>query len=119
MAATKETYTPDSLIAGTYPIVTGKVTVFKSVKLARGSVLGEITATGKYLLTDKASVDGSEVASVILAADVDATAADVVGAPVYLSGQFDTDSVVFGGASVSADHIKELRDVNIYLTGIL
>lgn len=118
MAAVKETHTPDRLIAGAFPLVTGNVTLAASEgTLARGSVLGKVTATGKYKLTDKASSDGSEVASMILAEDTDITE-EVENAPVYLSGQFAESAVVFGGESAVADHKDELRGVGIYLVEV-
>ncbi len=118
MAAVTETYTPDKLIAGNFPLVTGKVTIAaESGALARGTILGKVTADGKYKVTDKASSDGSEVASVVLAEATDATL-EVVGAPVYLSGQFNAAVVVFGGESVAADHKDQLRDVSIFLTDV-
>jgi hypothetical protein len=42
------------------------VTVDAETTFAAGSVLGRITATGKYILYDEAAVDGSETAAGIL-----------------------------------------------------
>lgn len=42
-----------------------------------GTVLGKITASGKYVLHNNAGADGSENAAAILAEAVDATAADM------------------------------------------
>lgn len=44
-----------------------------------GTVLGKITATGKYTLHDPAATDGSQTAAAVLYADVDAIAADQEG----------------------------------------
>lgn len=44
--------------------------------LAAGTVLGKITASGKYALHDAALSDGREVADAVLYATVDATSAD-------------------------------------------
>jgi hypothetical protein len=44
--------------------------------LAAGTVLGKITASGKYTLHNNAASDGSEVAAAILYDATDATAAD-------------------------------------------
>ena len=41
-----------------------------------GMVLGKITASGKYVPRDATAVDGSQVASAIAYAEVDATSAD-------------------------------------------
>lgn len=45
--------------------------------LAIGTVLGKITASGKYVLHNNAASDGSEAAAGILGEAVDATSADV------------------------------------------
>ncbi|MBW0159479.1 head decoration protein [Sedimentimonas flavescens] len=59
---TRETVT---LLAGTpYPV---------------GSVLGKITASGKYTLSPAAGADGAETASAVLLYAVDATLADAIG----------------------------------------
>ncbi len=51
-------------------------------QLYAGTVLGKITATGKYVECKSAAGDGSQTALAILYSDVDATAADVVAAVV-------------------------------------
>jgi len=52
------------------------IVVSGSGKLAPGTVLGKITASGKFAPHDAAAVDGSETAAAILFHPVDATAAD-------------------------------------------
>jgi len=106
-------YAPDRLIAGGFPITTRKITVDTGV-LARGSLLGRITATGKYILSLSAAADGSEVPRAILGEAVDATSADVE-AIVYESGEFNETEVVFGTAHTIASTRDGLRDLNIYL----
>lgn len=104
----------DQLIVGTFPVVMDKVTLLAGATYVRGSVLGIITASQKAKLVDKAQADGSQTAYAILAETVDATAADKV-APVYLSGEFNQDKLVFGGTDTAADHKAALRNLNIYL----
>lgn len=108
-----ETLTPDKLIASDYPIVTDIVTI-DTGNLTRGACLGMITATGKYVLCNSASSDGSQTPRAILAEDADATSADVQ-ATVYLSGAFNAAAVTFGGTDTAATHRAALRDANIYL----
>lgn len=108
-----ETFVPENLIAGDYPLVTDIIIVDAGV-LAIGSVLGKITATGKYILCNSAAVDGSAVATCILAEAADASGGDI-NATVYLSGAFDENQLVFGGADTAATHREALRDKNIYL----
>ena len=54
-----------------------KVTLISGQNLIAGTVLGKITASGKYTLHNNAASDGSEVASVILFDSTDATSADM------------------------------------------
>ena len=110
-----ETYTPDNLLAGAYPVVTDDVTVVSGQNLPRGAVLGKITASGKYTLCDSAASDGSQAPVCILAEDCDASAGDKASVPVYLSGEFAETSVSFGGTDTADIHRAALRDLNIYL----
>ncbi len=112
---TEETYTPDNLIAGDFPLVDGEVTIVSGQTLARGTLIGKITATGKYKICDSASDDGSENPKGILAAAVDAASADVAHAPYYLAGTFNEDAVVFGGSDTAETHRDALRDLSIFL----
>lgn len=108
-----ETFTPDKLLAGDYPAVTDIVVIDTGV-LTRGTLLGKITATSKYIKCDSTAVDGSAAPIAILAEDVDATAGDV-NAVVYLSGAFNQSAVTFGGTDTAATHRVALRNLNIYL----
>jgi hypothetical protein len=110
----KASTTYDQLIVGTFPVVMDKVTLKVGAVYARGSVLGLITADGKAVLVDSSRSDGSQTAYAVLAETVDATAADKV-APVYLTGEFNQDALVFGGADTAATHKATLRNINIYL----
>ncbi|HWR07759.1 head decoration protein [Sporomusa sp.] len=107
----------DGLIGGVQPALFTKNVIIASGagNLARGTVLGQITANKKYQTADSASEDGSQVAKAVLAYPVDATNADVVGT-VYWSGSFDREKLIFGGADTAAAHEDALRDVNIILT---
>jgi hypothetical protein len=95
-SANSELYQPDQLIAGRFPIETDQGVVIQTGQgvLARGTVLGQITATGKYLKSVKTAVDGSQTPRGILADQVDTTAGDVNGA-VYLTGEFNGNALVF------------------------
>lgn len=109
-----ETYSPDNLLAGDYPQVTESVTIASGQNLVRGSVLGKVTASGKYILCDTAAADGSENPSMILLQDVDASTADADGLAAK-SGEFNENAVTLGGATTAADVKDALRDLNIYL----
>ena len=64
-------------------------------KLDAGTVLGKITASGKYVLHDAALANGAEVAAAILFHSIDATSADVktvgtVNGPATINGHMLT-----------------------------
>jgi hypothetical protein len=107
----------DGLIGGANPALFTKNVVVASGagKLARGTVLGQITTGGKYKKVDSANTDGSQTAKAVLAYPVDATSADVV-ATVYWSGPFNRSKLFFGGTDTAGTHENALRDVNIILT---
>lgn len=111
------TSTVDNLIAGDQPCLCclkGVTVLTGQGILARGSVLGVITTGGKGKLVAKASVDGSQVAKLILADTIDTTAGDVV-AQCYQSGLFNRDALTFSAANTVADHEDNLRVYGILL----
>ncbi|WP_197520297.1 head decoration protein, partial [Paraburkholderia tropica] len=56
---TAQTFIPDQLIAGPKQIVTRNVTITGG-PYVRGTVLGQITASGKFTIALSASTDGSQ-----------------------------------------------------------
>ena len=91
------------------------VTLIASTNYALGSVLGKITASGKYRLSPAAEVvgdEGAETAVAILLEAVDATAADKVGlvvarGPVILSkAALVFDASVDDAAKTAAKHTE-------------
>lgn len=107
-------FTPDGLCAGDFPIRTLKVTIASGQNVARGALLGAITASGKYILSASAAGDGSQVPKAILAEDVDATGGDKEGI-VYVSGDFNSTALIYGTGHTAASVKDVLRDANIYL----
>lgn len=71
-------------------------------------------STEKYVLVDKAAIDGSGVADCILAESVDATSADVTTVG-YKTGQFNRAALVVAAANTVAEHEADLRvnDINL------
>ena len=109
------TYTPDNLIAGEFPRVARKVTIATPANLLRGAVLGRITASGKYILSASAAVDGSQTPEAILGEDTDASAADKE-AVAYLSGEFNELALTIGAGHTAASISLGLRNKSIFLT---
>jgi len=58
------------------------VTLLQGMPYPVGSVLGRITASGKYKLATAAGADGAETATAVLLYAVDATLADAIGVVV-------------------------------------
>lgn len=112
---TSTTYAPDRLVGGNPSLLVGRnITLISGQNLARGALLGKITASGKYTLSLSAAADGSEVPDLILAEDADASGGDVVTL-AYSRGDFDENAVTFGTAH-TADSVREtLRSKGIVL----
>jgi len=115
-----ETYIPDQLIAGRFPIVTGQsITVAESALLARGTVMGQVTATGKYIKSVKTAVDGSQNPVGILADQADASAADVDNVALYLTGEFNGNSLIFDASWSLATLKPALRPEGIFIRDVV
>lgn len=97
------------------PARTKNVTIVNGAgSLKRGTVLGEITVSGKFTTVNSKNTDGSQTGNCILADDVDATSADAVGT-VFLSGSFNASKLIVGGIDTIDKHEAALRDLNIYV----
>ena len=107
-------YKPCNLLAGEYPRVERIVTIKSGQNVKKGSVLGKITSSGKFVLSLKASSDGSETPDAILAEAVDASTADKHGV-VYFSGEFNQTALVFGTGHTAANTSSGLRQKSIFL----
>lgn len=86
--------------------------------LARGTLLGKVTASGKWVKSLAASNDGSEEPRGILLHDVDATAADVE-AIVARAGDFAIQGITFGAGHTAASVDDKLIDRGIFLENII
>lgn len=87
------TFSQTPLFAGDADVTTEEGIIDTGV-LAKYTVLGRITATGKLVALNPAGADGSQVAYGILTQAVDATAADV-RAGVYVGGFFNDAALVW------------------------
>lgn len=108
-------YSPENLIAGEFPRVARKVTVASGANLAQGSLLGKITASGKYILSLSAAEDGSQAPDAILAEPANAASADVQ-AIAYFSGEFNELALTFGTGHTADSTRAGLRNLSIFLT---
>jgi hypothetical protein len=108
-----QTFVPDQLIAGPKQIVTRNVTLTGG-PYVRGTVLGKITASGKYTIALSASADGSQNPVAILADNADGSAADVV-AGAFLEGEFNSNAVTLGTGITLTAAQDALRPLGIHL----
>lgn len=111
---TEDTFVPDNLFAGDFPVVSENVTIEEGQDLTRGAVLGKVTYSGECKLSLSAASDGSQTPFAILAVDVDATAAAVV-APAHLSGIFNERALTIGTGHTAASIRDGLRALSIFL----
>lgn len=107
-------YTPCNLLAGEYPRIERIITIASGNTLTKGSILGRITASGKFILSASDASDGSESPDAILAETVDASAEDKQ-AVVYFSGEFNEYALVLGTGHTLDSIRAGLRLKNIFL----
>lgn len=113
-----ETYTPDKLLAGSeFPALTVPVVIASGQNLSRGAVLAEITATGEYVIVDKAEDNGAQNAKLILVEAVDASLGAKPGV-AYRTGIFNPDALSFAAGTVVADVKAALDTRCIFLRSV-
>lgn len=83
--------------------------------LVRGTVLGRITASGKYTVALSAAGDGSQTPTAVLAEDCDASGGDKE-AIVYKAGTFNELALTLGtGITLDKPTRQALRGLDIYI----
>lgn len=75
--------------------------------LQPGTVLGKVTATGKYVILAPAAADGSEGAAAVLWAGVDASGGDVAAVAIVRDAEVKGDGLIWpagitGGQTTTA-----------------
>lgn len=115
-----ETTSYDNLIAGVFPIVTETGTIVSGEgELKRGTILGVVTASGKYAAADSTDTGndatGTATPKAVLLQDVDATSADVEGVLVAFTGEFNSAKLIAKTGSTVAGFKEGLRAVSIFV----
>lgn len=83
-----------------------------------GSVLGKVTASGKYARFAPGAADGSEVPIAVLSQDVEATGAGDVPIRPVIAGRVRAGDLVNNvDAALTAVQIDQLRDYSIIALG--
>ncbi|NTZ48393.1 head decoration protein [Lelliottia aquatilis] len=108
------TYVPDQLIAGNLQLVTDTVDIGGANPLVRGTILGQITATGVYVLSVQTATDGSEVPSAVLVDNVTPGGATVRGG-IYELGIFNQNRITFDSSWTIPALKTALRPFSIFL----
>ena len=110
----------DNLFAGDFPVVTENGTIVSGEgKLTRGTILGVVTASGKYAAADATdtgeSATGKATPKAILLQDVDATSSDVADVLVAFTGEFNSEKLIAKTGSTVAGFKEGLRAVSIFV----
>ncbi|MFV0626610.1 MAG: head decoration protein [Alphaproteobacteria bacterium] len=103
---------PDNLFSGEFPRVMEKVTL-ESGKYQKGTILGKIKSTQKYVPLNLSAEDGSQIPEAILAEDVES--GSEVEAIIYLTGEFNASSLVVNSGSDVASMRDALRAKSIFI----
>jgi len=103
----------ENLIAGDFPRISRKVTIQAGADLVAGSVLGQIAANSKYIVSLSAAGDGSETPTAILAEDAAAASADVE-ALIWETGDFNESALTVGTGHTIASIRAGLRALSIH-----
>lgn len=72
-------------------------------KLFAGTVLGKITASGKYKPYDNDATDGTQTAAAILVYDVDATSADVAAVVIVRLAEVWTNRLQWAASVLTGE----------------
>jgi hypothetical protein len=109
-----------SMFADDVPYTHRAVTILNpAADLKRGTVMGRITANGKWTTSLSAAGDGSAVPRGILAYDVTNPAADFLGA-IYDQGSFVQEKLTFGTGHTAAtvEAAFQVNAINIRLKSV-
>lgn len=96
---------PGTLSRETVTIVSGTGVV------APGTVLGKITASGKYEYFDASGNTGIETAVAITLERADATSADAACAVIFRLAEVTADALVWSGTNDATDKANGLADL--------
>lgn len=111
---TRVTYTPDQLSAGDFPIVKAGGVIAAGQVLAAGAVLGQVTASGEYLLSASAAGDGSQTPTVVLDEAIDTTAGAAPGV-LRLTGEVLGSELTLGAGHTLASVKAALRPLSLFV----
>lgn len=124
MAETLGAFTPDNLIAGTFPIQTATVSIAANQTLSRGALLSKnddgecvlVSATTETVVGENESEEEVTTVSSVYAvlADDITTGDEAANAEVYLSGVFNVNALTAADGVVIEDLTDEARKLCLY-----
>lgn len=94
-----------------------QITIASGNSVSLGEVLGQITASGKYVPVNAGASDGSETAAGIAIADYDAASADVKGVAIVREAIITTSNLVWPDGATSNQKAAWLE--NLAVEGII
>ncbi|MBK9515531.1 MAG: head decoration protein [Flavobacteriales bacterium] len=89
------------LFAGSAAVTTLPVTFLTGAAIARYAVVGRVAASGKFIISDPAASDGSQVPVGIAVESAASASADAVG-NIYISGCFNPAALVWHAGYTTA-----------------
>ena len=95
------------------------ITLLLGTNYKSGSVLGKITATGKYKLATAAGADGAQIASAVLLNPVDATAADATGVILARGPAIVSKVALVFDASVNTVPLTATKHAELVAVGVV
>jgi hypothetical protein len=94
------------------------VTVLSGQVLEAGTVIGKVTASGKYKAYDNDAADGTQTATGIVVDSVDATGGDTLAAVLVRDAEVDQSKLKWG-AAVTTQGEKDAAYVDLAALGII
>lgn len=110
----RQTYIPDQLSAGHFPVMIDTAVIATGQSLKRGAVLGQVKTTGEYLLCKTAASDGSEAPAAILDQAIDTTQG-ARAASIRLTGEVLASQLTLGEGLTLAKAKAALRAVCLFI----
>ncbi len=107
-------FDPNGIVAGGFDFKADKETLLTGTNYAAGTLLGKITASGKYTTSLQAAVDGSQTPVAVLLEAVDASGGDQE-AVVLKAGGVVQDKIVFGTGHDAASTKDDLLARGIFV----
>lgn len=111
---TRQTYVPSHLSAGAFPVVIETGIIAAGQKLKRGAVLGQVDASGEYVLCAAAADNGSQAPKAVLDQDVDTTSG-AFPASILLTGEVLGSELMLGEGLSLAKAKAALRPLCLFI----